>query len=132
MKPFDLEAAKAGKPVCTRDGKKARILCTDLNAGKYTVVAAVDFDNNREFLETFTEEGYYLDSNTEHEYDLMMPTERKKGWINIYHDRSCNNAHYISCIPYPTEEKAIENSENTLSCNPMLSYIGTFPFEWEE
>lgn len=29
MKPFDLEAAKAGKPVCTRDGRKARIICFD-------------------------------------------------------------------------------------------------------
>ena len=27
LKPFDLEAAKAGKPVCTRDGRKARIIC---------------------------------------------------------------------------------------------------------
>jgi len=25
FKPFDLEQAKAGKPVCTRDGRKARI-----------------------------------------------------------------------------------------------------------
>ena len=25
LKPFDLEAAKSGKPVCTRDGRKARI-----------------------------------------------------------------------------------------------------------
>lgn len=29
LKPFDLEAAKAGKPVCTRDGRKARIICWD-------------------------------------------------------------------------------------------------------
>lgn len=30
LKPFDLEAAKQGKPVCTRDGRKARIVCFDL------------------------------------------------------------------------------------------------------
>ena len=29
LKPFDLEAAKAGKPVYTRDGRKARIICFD-------------------------------------------------------------------------------------------------------
>ena len=29
LKEFDLEAAKAGKPVCTRDGRKARIICFD-------------------------------------------------------------------------------------------------------
>ena len=27
LKEFDLEAAKAGKPVCTKDGRKARIIC---------------------------------------------------------------------------------------------------------
>lgn len=27
LKEFDLEAAKSGKPVCTRDGRKARIIC---------------------------------------------------------------------------------------------------------
>ena len=29
LKPFDLKAAKSGKPVCTRDGRKARIICFD-------------------------------------------------------------------------------------------------------
>ena len=29
LKPFNLEAAKQGKPVCTRDGRKARIICFD-------------------------------------------------------------------------------------------------------
>lgn len=29
MKPFNLEAAKAGKPVVTRDGRPVRILCFD-------------------------------------------------------------------------------------------------------
>ena len=29
LKPFDLEAARAGSPVCTRDGRKARIVCFD-------------------------------------------------------------------------------------------------------
>lgn len=31
LKEFDLEAAKAGKPVCTKDGRKARIICFDRN-----------------------------------------------------------------------------------------------------
>lgn len=30
LKPFDLNSAKAGKPVCTRDGRKARIICFDV------------------------------------------------------------------------------------------------------
>ena len=29
LKPFNLDAAKQGKPVCARDGSKARIICFD-------------------------------------------------------------------------------------------------------
>lgn len=41
LKPFDLEAAKAGKPVCTRDGRKARIICFDRVNSK-SILALVD------------------------------------------------------------------------------------------
>ena len=29
LKPFDIQKAREGKPVCTRDGRKARIVCFD-------------------------------------------------------------------------------------------------------
>ena len=29
MKEFDIELAKQGHPVCTRDGRKVRVLCYD-------------------------------------------------------------------------------------------------------
>lgn len=38
MKPFNLEEAKAGKPVCTRDGRKVNILRFDLN-NPYPIIA---------------------------------------------------------------------------------------------
>lgn len=41
FKPFDLEQAKAGKPVCTRDGRKARIICFDLKNGNHPIVAVI-------------------------------------------------------------------------------------------
>lgn len=40
LKPFDLEAAKQGKPVCTRDGRKARIICFDAK-GNNPIVALI-------------------------------------------------------------------------------------------
>ena len=42
MKNFDLAAAKAGAPVCTRDGRSARIICTDCR-GVNSVLALVDY-----------------------------------------------------------------------------------------
>ncbi len=42
FKPFDLEAAKAGAPVMTRDGRPARILAFDLKADEYPIAAAIE------------------------------------------------------------------------------------------
>jgi hypothetical protein len=43
LKPFDLEAAKAGKPVCTRDGRKARIICFNAKTlCDYPIIALVE------------------------------------------------------------------------------------------
>lgn len=43
MKPFDLEAAKAGATVCMRIGENARIICTDRRgAEENSVIALVD------------------------------------------------------------------------------------------
>ena len=45
LKPFNLKAAKEGKPVCTRDGRKARIICFDRkfyhDGYNYPIVAMV-------------------------------------------------------------------------------------------
>lgn len=41
MKNFDLEAAKAGAPVCTRAGFPARIICSDARNEEFPIVAMV-------------------------------------------------------------------------------------------
>ena len=80
LKPFDLEAAKLGKPVCTRDGRKARIICFDMKGDICPMVAAVE-ENGVEYLYRYDEKGLncYKKSNE----DLMMLPEKKEGWINI-------------------------------------------------
>ena len=84
MKPFDLEAAKAGKPVCTRDGRKARILCYDLKGAKYPIVAAIETqDYIAESISAYDKNGRFV-HDKENNNDLMMLLEKKEGWINIY------------------------------------------------
>lgn len=81
MKPFDLEAAKAGKPVCTRDGRKARIICFDLNNKNFPIVAIINCD---------TEENVYqydidgICDEHDNNLNLMMFPEKKEGWIIIH------------------------------------------------
>lgn len=100
FKPFDLEAAKSYKPVCTRDGREARIICFD-RIGKHPIIALV---KNGE-----SEDAYFYHNNgkdnkedREKDYDLVMKPEIKSGWINI----NKNNGFY------ETEEDAKKNQPN--------------------
>ena len=81
LKEFNLEAAKAGKPVCTRDGRKARIICFDLNNKNFPIVAIINCDSE--------ENAYQYDIDgicDEHDnnLNLMMFPEKKEGWIIIH------------------------------------------------
>lgn len=58
LKPFDLEAAKAGKPVCTRDGRKARIICFDAKCNK--PIVALIYDCNKETVFQYLESGRFF------------------------------------------------------------------------
>ena len=103
LKEFDLEAAKAGKPVCTRDGRKARIICFDLKAEK-PIVALITNDDKEEA------HFYYNNGRSNqyqgYRYDLMMLPEKKTGWINIKKDggifksreeaeRNCSDDYFV-------------------------------------
>lgn len=72
MKPFNLEEAKAGKPVCTRDGRRVEILSFDNPNNGYPILARVFSDNTdyNDFM--FTQEGYFFKDNREFRADLMM------------------------------------------------------------
>ena len=85
LKPFDIQKAREGKPVCTRDGRKARIICFDRkfyhDGYNYPIVAMVN-DNDNELVHAYTQDGLLV-GNGECESDLMMLPEKKRGWINI-------------------------------------------------
>lgn len=120
LKPFDLEAAKAGKPVCTRDGRKARIICFDKKGAIYPIVTLVE--------ECGEEHEYSYDTkgkSTVHpKMDLMMLPEKHEGWINIYKDGE--NSRETERAIFETEEIAKINK-----CNDG-SYITSIKIEWEE
>lgn len=89
MKPFDLEAAKAGKPVCTRDGRKARIICFDrkflFNGVSYPIIALIENTDKEEIIYGYNEEGkVIIEHDTPYKDDLMMLPEKKEGWIIIH------------------------------------------------
>lgn len=69
LKEFDLEAAKAGKSVCTRDGRKARIICFDAKCDK--PIVALIYDCNKETVLQYLENGRFFVDQID-KYDLMM------------------------------------------------------------
>ena len=89
LKEFDLEAAKAGKPVCTMDGRKARIICFDRN-DLYPIVALIECEDGKEMIGAYSKEGHteiYEIKGT----DLMMLSEKKEGWVNVYYDNDASS-----------------------------------------
>ena len=111
--PFDLEAAKQGKPVCTRDGRRARIICFDVKAKK--PIAALITNDDTEEVHFYYDNGR-SDQYQEYRYDLMMLPEKKEGWVNIYDDTPV----------YETKEKAEINSAT------VKKHIATVKIAWEE
>lgn len=127
MKPFDLEAAKAGKPVCTRDGRKARIICWDRYASCYHIVALIEckgFPNKEEEVKVYTDNGKYI-SGEENAYDLMMLPEKKEGWVNIDWDCNAKRVTIESEEIYDTKEDALRNISSQ-------THKDTIKIEWEE
>ena len=58
MKAFNLEEAKAGRSVQTRDGRDARITCYDASGTERPIIALVDVEGNGvEQTLSYTEEG---------------------------------------------------------------------------
>lgn len=118
LKKFDLEAAKAGKPVCTRDGRKVRIICFDAECNK--PIVALIYDCNKETVFQYLKSGRFFVDQID-KYDLMMLPRKKEGWLNIYKDFEDT----VCCV-YPTEKEALEDGETE------KDYITTIKIEWEE
>lgn len=113
LKTFNLEQAKAGKPVCTRDGRKARIICFDRKNDSEPIVALID-NNGYESSFNYNVNGRY-NVDVEHRLDLMMLSEKKEGWVNVYKERI-----------YSTKEEAIEATYDG------ATYVDTVKISWEE
>ena len=123
LKSFNLEAAKSGKPVFTRDGRKARIICFD-RKDNTPIVALIECVNGAEILQCYFNNGKCCHDATS-DYDLMMLPEKKEGWVNVHKSGyddfpAVIGAGYI----YNTKEEAINNA------NPD-TIIETVKIQWE-
>lgn len=112
MKAFD-----PTKPVQTKDGRPARIICTDMKRSAYPIVALVN-EGKEERISSFRVDG---GSGIFRDSDLVNIPEEKTGWINIYKG-------HINTYPgdrvYSSKKEAFE------TIHPNI--IDTVEIKWKE
>lgn len=125
MKQFNLKEylKNSNRKIITRDGKSARIICTNRLDKNYPVIALINNEDS-EICYSYTIFGkLYTYQNRDIEHDLFFAPEKKSAWINLYKMNSI-----ISPGPraYDTKEEA-ESAAGDKSY-----YISTIKIEWEE
>ena len=118
MKAFSLEEylKNPKRKVVTRNGRSARIICTDAK-GNYPIVVLIEEGGYDNAL-SYTKDGKLYVGET-NDYDLFFATEKHEGWVNVYRDfddMMCGSV-------FATEEDA--------KCNAKTA-IATVRIEWEE
>lgn len=115
-KPFD-----PTKPVQTRDGRAARIICTDLKGTPgASIVALITEKQGHEVTYTVSDNGTFWwnrDAPGSVNDLVNIPTKRS-GWINIYSDRK------VGSVIYAIKEQAV--------CDAIGAPCATIQIEWEE
>ena len=117
LKPFDIQKAREGKPVCTRDGRSVRIICFNRESIGFPIIALVK-NGDTEGVYQFDDKGRSNIDDEERGYDLMMLSEKKEGWVNIYALNTC----------YSSKEEAEANIEKDYE----HEYVRTVKINWEE
>ena len=108
MKPFDLTAAKAGKPLVTRDGRKARFVGNTGDGRRYSIAAAIDAEKD---IETYTASGRRFGDSEESNFDLFMAPERRTVYVNLYRTSLGGGRGHISRWFHSKEDAEREGSE---------------------
>ena len=122
VKQFNLDEylENPSKKVVTRDGKNARIICTDAK-NNYPIVALIETSNGKERQPCgYKKDGTYV-AGEELSCDLFFAPEKHEGWINLYKD---DGIVYTSMDTFKTKKEA-----ESASCSTR---IATVKIEWEE
>ena len=125
MKAFSLEEylKNPKRKVVTRNGRSARIICTDAKSN-YPIVALIEEGGYDNAL-SYTKDGKLYVGET-NDYDLFFAPEKHEGWLNIY--RSDEWGFYMrGKSPYKSKDEADEIAK----ANPK-TFFTTVKIEWDE
>ena len=125
MEQFSLEKylANPSRKVVTRDGRNARIICTDRRDLNFPIIALIEnISGGGEKACSYTKDGrHYTDCSDI--FDLFFAPETHEGWINVYRN---NDSHTYAGAVYDSKEDA--EKRKVIDEN----YVTTIKIEWEE
>ena len=123
MKRFNLEEylANPTRKIVTREGKPARIICTDAKFEKYQVLALITKNDGQEMLATLETSGKFRSGYNSH-LDLFFAPEKHEGWINLYK----------SGIGWSLGASIWQTEEEAKKWVGAADYATTIKIEWEE
>ena len=124
MEQFSVEKylENPNRKVVTRDGRSARIICTNRLGDNYQVLALVT-EGCAERCYSYTTFGKFDEhQNIDCELDLFFVPEKKEKWVNVYKDS--NGRNWLGENLYNTEKAA--------KADPSKSRVATVKIEWEE
>ena len=126
MKKFSLEEylKNPDRKIITRNGRNVRIICTDKEGTRRTIVALVKNNKGEEIVCSYFPNGVFSPEATND--DLFFVPEKKTGWINVSRISSGNAGEitYAGAV-YPTKEEAIAGYSG-------VGLLDTIQIEWEE
>lgn len=121
LKPFDIEKAKQGAKVVTRDGRPARIICYDMADPIDHIVALVKIhEDGREEVFVYNDRGEW-DEDFGSANNLFMAPTIVERWVNVY-----KGGDGYAYTYHKSEQEALE-------CKDFFSeYVATTKITWEE
>lgn len=107
----------SSKPVKTKDGAKARIVCVNQKREGYPILALVEDSKGREWPFSYTSKGECEQMFNRDTTDLVNIPVTQGGWLNIYPHKG------LGAKLYDTKEQALAGA-----CGDCA----TVYVEWEE
>ena len=126
MEQFSLEKylANPSRRLVTRDGRNARIVCTDKRDLNFPIVALIEtIPGGEEVTYSYIKDGKYYTACSDI-LDLFFVPETHEGWINVY--RNSDTGRTYAGAVYDSKEDA--EKRKIIDEN----YVTTIKIEWEE
>lgn len=130
MKQFNLKEylENPKRKVITRDGRDARIICTDRQGGDRPILAlCFASDGIENCFSCFPNGRWYVD--TDSCMDLFFATEKHEMWINVYKTKKEDTYFVIATSLYLSKQEA---KDCAISSNNSYDYIDAVKIEWED